>query len=204
MSNLPSKWMDFVNNKELKRLHADINNTMPLKIQTAISILLAILSVILSTVFKDKEEYVTISICLSLMILVVLIYLVPYIIKKSKDSSTRNVFINGKDAITIFDEEIVYYVMTACEYSRQDKMLYQKLENSVGEFFVLEIGYYVNKAVEGLILFESNFDGIFGDGKDKISKDRLKNIIDIVDDLTKKHSLSIKEQNKFNVIKARA
>ena len=202
MPNIPSKWFDFVNHKELKRLHSDINNNMLFKIQTALSAILTILSVLLSAILQENRCAV-IWICSSLIVVIVLLFLVPFLIKAISNRIIKNIFIKGQDAVSIFDEEIVYYVMTACEYSQQDSRLYNSLQKDVDSFFCIEIEYYVNKAMEKLVGFVSNFDNIFGNGKNRISKPRLGNVTSLLDTLIANYKIDNKHDTQYIALKSK-
>ena len=105
------------------------------------------------------------------------ILFLPYIIKWISRRKKANLIINGKDANSLFDDEVVYDIMVACEYF-QDKISIPNtiLTNELNEFYDIEIAYYVDCAIKKLILFAPNYSKIFGRGVNQISFKRFDNI----------------------------
>lgn len=81
MANFPSEWLDFSNNKEIKRLRNDINDTFSLKFQIALSVITAILSFHLDKYLQCACIWIQISACVGLCAVVVLIFVFPEIVK---------------------------------------------------------------------------------------------------------------------------
>ena len=183
MANFPSKWFDFLNQKELKRLRKDVNNTVWLKIQIATSVIIAICTLIFSDSIKGLELKWQIRISIVLSIAVVLVFCIPWIVKKISLLKTNNTLIHGKMASTIFDEEIVYNVLVASEFYEIYNVASGngKLSKELKEFYQIEVEYYVKTAMERLNAFNSNIVNIVGLKKNQISPQRIKNIIQMID-----------------------
>lgn len=184
MANFPSKWFDFLNQKELKRLRKDVNNTLWLKIQIATSVIIAICTLIFSDSIKGLDLGWQIGISVGLSFIVILVFCMPWIIKQISLLRINNSLINGKTASTIFDEEIVYNVLVASEFYEiynNTASSNGKLSNELKEFYEIEVEYYVKTAIEKLNSFASNLVNIVGSAKYQISVQRIKNIIQMID-----------------------
>lgn len=195
----PSKWLDFPNQKEIRRLRRDINNTTLLKLQILASVIVAIVTLFLTNVVKDTPIHLQIILCVALCLLASLIFLAPAIIKRIKSSRMGNVLIKGKDAVGIFDDEITYNVLTACEYC---KFLTDESENELDKhlqtFYRLEIAYYLSSSIEMLSMFSASINSIIGESnsRNKISKERMNNIICLIESLLNRKELDISEDLK--------
>lgn len=182
MTSFPSKWFDFTNHKELKRLRHDINNTLSLKLQIAASVIVAIISFFMSTYLNGAEKWKQFAFCSVLCIIVGLIFILPPLISYWRLKQRCNVLIKGKDAVSIFDDEIVYNVLVACEYYNARKGIPgSDLKCDMELFYDIEIKYYISESIKRLKEFSANSPVIFGDGENKISKERANNIANMID-----------------------
>lgn len=192
MANFPSEWLDFSNNKEIKRLRSDINDTFSLKFQIALSVITAILSFHLDKYLQCACIWVQISACVGLCAVVVLIFVFPEIVKFFKVRRRCNVIIKGKDAVSIFDDEIVYYVLVACEYfNAKESVPKSNLQDHIVKFYEIEIAYYVSESIKRLHDFSSNITAIFGSGDNKIPFVRVSNIVSMIGILTEQSGIEI-------------
>lgn len=206
MANFPSKWFDFLNQKELKRLRKDVNNTLWLKIQIATSVIIAICTLIFSDSIKGLDLGWQIGISVGLSFIVILVFCMPWIIKQISLLRINNPLINGKTASTIFDEEIVYNVLVASEFYEiynNTASSNGKLSNELKEFYEIEVEYYVKTAIEKLNSFASNLVNIVGSAKYQISVQRIKNIIQMIDIIVSDMKITIDEEllDDYNDIK---
>lgn len=184
MSNFPGKWFDFNNHKELRRLRNDMKDTFGLKLQIATSIVIAIVSFFLSEYISEADVWVQILFCVILCVIVLLIFLLPFFIKQCMLKARCNVIIKGKDAISLFDDEIVYNILVACEYyNSMQSIPKNELREELLAFYKLEIEYYISESIKKLLLFSSNCTAIFGNKKNQISKARICNILALIDKL---------------------
>lgn len=182
MSNFPSRWFDFISHKELTRLRKEMSNTFELKIQIATSVIIAIVSLFLDDFVTSATLKVKIIVCSVLCFLVAFVFLFPMIWKFFKTPKKCNIFINGIDAITIFDEEIVYNVMAACEYcNARSSIAKSNLKDGIEKFHLIEIKYYIEKSIRSLLEFQSDSPRIYGNKKNQISYDRILNVLEIID-----------------------
>lgn len=192
----PSKWLDFPNQKEIRRLRRDINNTTLLKLQILASVIVAIITLFLTNVVKDTPIHLQIILCVSLCLLAALIFVAPAIFKRIKSSRMGNVLIKGKDAVGIFDDEITYNVLTACEYCKfLTGESENELDNHLQAFYRLEIAYYLSSSIEMLSTFSASINSIIGASSlcNKISKERMINIICLIESLIKRDEVEISE-----------
>lgn len=192
MSNFPSKWFDFANYKELKRLRNDVKDTFSLKIQIAASIIVAIMSFFLDGYIKEMCGKMQILFCFLICATVILIFILPSIYRFISLRVRSNVLIKGKDAVSVFDDEIVYNVLVACEYYNSKSTIPDTvLKSELESFYTLEISYYITESIKMLSLFSANCGGIFGDGENKISKQRVDNIVGLINELVTSNGVSL-------------
>ena len=116
MNDFPGKWFDFTNHKEIRRLRNDLNDSISLKLQIASSIIVAIISFFLQSTIANTTVCIRMIVCAILCLVVLLIFLLPLIIDKINDLRIHNIIINGKDAVTLFDDVVTYNVLVASEY----------------------------------------------------------------------------------------
>lgn len=207
MHNFPSKWFEFTNHKEIKRLRQDLNNTLSLKIEISASVIVAIISVFLQETITKAETYVKVLFCSILCLIVILIFSFPFIIKCFKNIKRHNIMIKGKDAINLFDDEISYNVLAAVEYNHlieSTAMGDTILNNELKIFYKLEIEYYVTESIKLLNLFKANKNIIIGEGKNQISTKRFTNIVNMICELIERENLSLDKEieTDFNIIKS--
>lgn len=184
MSDFPGKWFDFTNQKELKRLRADVNNTLSLKIQVASSIIIAIVGFFLDDYIQCGEWWLKLIICIGMCVIVAGIFLFPSIQKWYKLRKSCNIIIKGKDAVNVFDDEIVYDVLVAYEYYLAlSKTESNGLKDDINQFYNLEIKYYLTDAINKLCMFSANYNSVFGEGNNRISKERVQNVTSILEKL---------------------
>lgn len=190
----PSKWLDFPSQKEIRRLRRDINNTTLLKMQILASVIIAIVTLFLTNVVKDTPIQSQIILCASLCLFAALVFVAPAIIKKYKSMRVANVLIKGKDAVAVFDDDITYNVLTACEYC---KLLTEDSEDELNRhlqvFYRLEIAYYLSSSIDMLSKFSASINAIIGKSteRNKISQERMNNVISLIDTLLKQDGIEI-------------
>lgn len=57
-----------------------------------------------------------------------------------------NIIIKGRDAASLFNDEIVYNILVACEYyNSMQAFIDNDLKCKIKNFYVLEIKYYITK-----------------------------------------------------------
>lgn len=192
MANFPSKWFDFVNQKELKRLRKDINNTKTFKIQVLVSVIIAIVSMFFNQYVGLCPLWAQILICVLLCLIVILVFLFPLITNSISKSKSCNVYIEGKKATEIFDEEITYSIMVASEYFQSLTLTSSgPLSSDLKNFYMIEIHYYVIESLKKISDFNSNLPGIFGEKENQITLKRAKNLIALIDNLILNAKLNI-------------
>lgn len=192
--SFPSKWFEFSNHKELRRLRKDVNDTLELKIQTAMSIILAIIAFVFDRYIACCDLWLQILICVIFCVIVALIFIVPYIIKYSRLRKRCNVIINGKDAINIFDDEILYSVLVACEYSNMKATITcESLKSEYEKFYDIEIKYYITESIKKMVKFSASSCTIFGDKENQIPFERIYNVVDMINFVIRSSNLSIEK-----------
>ena len=204
MVNFPGKWFEFTNKKEIKRLRADINDSFSLRIQIASSIIIAIIGYFVEDYIKCGKWWIQLIICLSMCVVVSIIFFLPAIQKYYKLRKRCNVLIKGKDAVNIFDDEIVYNVLVAYEYYFQQSNIDSNiLKDDIKDFYNIEINYYVTSAINKLTSFTANLNAVIGEGKNRISKERAQNIVCIIDKLIVEAKIPVdtSEKSDYTIFK---
>lgn len=192
MANFPSKWYDFINKKEIRRLRYNLNDNYSLRMEIVVSILIAIASSFFSDYVKDLYWILQFFIYLVIVMIVVGVMFFPSIQKYKSIKDSGNIYIGGKEAVSIFDDEIVYDVLVACEYFEHRKEITNNtFFEQLSEFYFIEIEYYVKTSIEKLIEFNSNYPRIFGIGKNRIAIKRVNNIISLINSLIQKVDIKL-------------
>ncbi len=199
MTNFPSKWYDFINHKELKRLRKDLNDTLSLRIEIAVSIILMIISCFLESQIDSLSLCAKVILCVIFCTIVAAFFILPIVFRWYSLHHKSNVFINGKEAKSIFDEEIVYDVLVASEYCNIKKQANNPEHgDELKVFYSIEIKYYVNTSVEKLTSFNSNFNSIFGNEKNKIPLERIDNIVKFVSAIIESEKIELDSDLNFD------
>ena len=197
MPNFPSKWFDFTTNKEIKRIRKDINSTLALKIEISTSIILTIIAFCFSEHIKNLDMVWQVCICFSMCLIVFLIFFTPYILKWISTKRHGNVIVKGKDAVSTFDDEIVYNVLVASEYYNSIELIKKNMiEDDLKAFYNIEIEYYLIKAIDEILKFNTNYSRIFGNKKNQIPLERLKNILDLIKSIQTCSGITIEPSKK--------
>ena len=197
MPNFPSKWFDFTNSKEIKRMRSDINDTLTLKIEISASIILTIITFFLSEHIGKWPFCWQLFCCVLLCVVVLLIFFIPVIKKAISIKKHSNLIIKGKDAVAIFDEEIVYNVLVAAEYSNSIQCIPDNnIKKELIEFYKIEIKYYITLAIKQIYQFNSNYQKIIGNKKNQISSKRIQNIFNLIDSIIKENNIKLEEDEK--------
>lgn len=197
MANFPSKWFDFTTSKEIKRIRKDINNTLSLKIEISVSIILTIIAFLLSEHIKKLDVFWQVFICVLMCLIVLSLFFYTYVSKWCSVKRNGNVIVKGKDAVSTFDDEIVYNVLVAAEYyNSMEHINKNKIESDLIAFYNIEIKYYLTKAIDELLLFNTNYTKIFGNKKNQIPLERLQNILNLIRSIMKCSGIVIDKSKK--------
>lgn len=192
MTNFPSKWFDFVNHKELKRLRSDVNNTFWLKMQIIISLIIAILTIIFDANVNELDNLRKIILAVCLCFIIIFVFSAPYIVEKIKIRLRNNVIIHGKKATSLFDEDIVYDVLVASEfYGIYTKTEDSPISNHLKQFYEIEIIYYLRTAINNLRMFNSSLPLVLGEQPNQISLHRLENLCNLIDTIIKEMAINM-------------
>lgn len=81
MANFPSKWLDFTTNKEIKRLRKDVNDTLSLKIEISVSIILTIIAFCFSEYIGKMKPICQTLVCISMCLIILVIFFYPCVKK---------------------------------------------------------------------------------------------------------------------------
>lgn len=179
----PSKWYDFNNHKELRRLRKDVNDNSSLKIELTASVIIAIWTFFLADIFEDSSNCFKICMCAILTGAVIFgVVFLPTIFHYFKIRRSGNIIYNGKNATSIFDDEIVYDVLVAYEYSNSIKQIKEsdELSKELAVFYKIEINYYISKSIRALFKFNSNIPNIYGNKEYQIRKERVCNVMNLI------------------------
>ena len=191
----PSKWLEFSAQKELRRLRNDITDKTELKTQIAASFIVAVLTIVL-------EKYITdcigvLAFCICIAVIIALIFLLPYFLRLISNLHKGTMIIDGKTAKSIFDDEIIYYVLTSAEYQNY-KNSHPRLSNATTDFYNIESKYYLEKAIHLLARFSANNFAIIGDGDCQIPYNRIENIVDMIVEINEAANLKLEENKDFD------
>ncbi len=201
MANFPSKWLDFTTNKEIKRLRKDVNDTLSLKIEISVSIILTIIAFCFSEYIGKMKPICQTLVCISMCLIILVIFFYPCVKKYLSQKKHCNIIIEGRDAVSIFDEEIVYNVLVAAEYHNSKINLNEnQIKQDLLNFYDIEIRYYLLLAIEQLLQFNVNKSEIFGDKKNQISTVRVKNILALINSIIKDSQITI-DKTKLEMFK---
>lgn len=178
--NFPGSWLNFSEYKEIKQLRMALTETISLRIQITVSIIIAIVTLAFSGEISELDLCYKVLIILGICFLVVVIFLWPLFQKYYKFMKTNNVMLDGKKAINIFDDEIVYDIMIATEFK---KLMVAETNIGLKTFYQAEMTYYVKKSMENLNMMSSSYIKIFGEGGQQVSVERVRNINTIINEL---------------------
>ncbi|MCM1261771.1 MAG: hypothetical protein NC313_03545 [Butyrivibrio sp.] len=178
--NFPGSWLNFSEYKEIKQLRMALTETISLRIQITVSIIIAIVTLSFSGEISELDLCYKVLIILGICFLVVVIFLWPLFQKYYKFMKTNNVMLDGKKAINIFDDEIVYDIMIATEFK---KLMVAEKNIGLKTFYQAEMTYYVKKSMENLNMMSSSYIKIFGEGGQQVSVERVRNINTIINEL---------------------
>ena len=185
MANFPSNWLEFADHKEIKRLRRDLADKDALRVQVAISVIIAILAFFLEDVVSEWLVWQQVLIILGMVLAVAAVFMIPILYKYIKFRRGNNVILNGQKASNIFDDEIVYDVMVAVEFYESMNCLNNgELKKELEQFYKLEIEYYISKSMKALAQMTSSYRLVFGEKFGQISLARVKNIIKLIDELS--------------------
>ena len=152
-----------------------------------VDVFLVLLAFVLDRIYNENASistlWVVIAIC-GVAIPLVLFTIEAIRIKRAEKISNR--VLNTKELVSMFDDEICYMIMSAETFnknlrntqefdSRQDALLL--------EFYVIEVAYYLNKAVHLILKMDNNLTGVLDENnsaKNHISKIRLINSISLI------------------------
>lgn len=203
MNDFPGKWFDFTNHKEIRRLRNDLNDSISLKLQIASSIIVAIISFFLQSTIANTTVCIRMIVCAILCLVVLLIFLLPLIIDKINDLRIHNIIINGKDAVTLFDDVVTYNVLVASEYYNcRIKIPKNELNEELGKFYNIEIKYYITESIKILSLFAARSTQIIGNKNNQIPVERIYNILELInillnDDMVEVDESIVKDFNQL-------
>ncbi len=217
MANFPSKWGEFVEGKEIRRINKSLNTNNAISWQLFCNIVTIILTTILNLYLNSLKANQVKWLMFGIILFFLLLSALPIIIYKFKRIFRVNIFMKGKDAVKLFDEDIVYNTMMAYEFYEQIVALQQNntnqnstpqgnmtaLNGNINDFYKIEVSYYVNKAIDELISFNSNLREIVynpiqgGKNSKMISKDRVLNITDILNNLINLTNIQVNNSGLF-------
>ena len=74
-----------------------------------------------------------------------------------------------------------------------------ELREELISFYKIEIAYYVTKAINQLHTMQTNSGAIFGDSDGKIAYNRARNIVEMIDVLTRNGDIELKDMDKTDL-----
>lgn len=181
MNHFPSEWFHFTDHKEIRRLRQAVSETTSFKVEITVAVLLAIASAFFDTYLSEW------SICVKILVFLIICVSVIYLFNRQavKQLFSDSIMLGVKQAVTIFDEEVVYDIMVAAEYCNHLDTLNTKTKEDqlaihLASFYSLEIKYYIQEAQMKLSRMRAEASIIFGDQHSQISLERVENAIALI------------------------
>ena len=193
-------WQTIQSRKEIQNIRRMVRAEKVANWSIVIEIAFLVIGFCLDCIFGSEDApnyvWVIISIC-AVVVPLLLLGMSTFFQKRKKDANKQIRDIH--EIITMFDDELCYYVMTACsflEYRKNDapgKAREAQTQNrEQHRFYLIEASYYLNKSVNILSLMRNNLlqlvdkpptGGVYSGGK--ISYFRFENVILLMSSLYK-------------------
>lgn len=181
-------WKTIQTRNDIKYIKRKLMGSSVANWSLVIDVFLLLLAFVLDCIFAEQDSpnviWVIIGIC-GVTIPVALLVL-EVIITKRKESISRKVT-NVRELVSMFDDEICYMIMSAETFSTSLKSNYCSIDSKqkalLQEFFYIEAGYYLNKAVKLILKMDNNISVVVDEddiSKNRISKKRLVNAICLI------------------------
>lgn len=192
MNHFPSEWFHFTDHKEIRRLRQAVSETTSFKFEITVAVLLAIASAFFDTYLSEW------SICVKILVFLIIGVSVIYLFNRQavKQLFSDSIMLGVKQAVTIFDEEVVYDIMVAAEYCNHLDTLNTKTKDDqlaihLASFYCLEIKYYIQEAQMKLSRMRAEASIIFGDQHSQISLERVENAIALIGVIKEKSGVHV-------------
>lgn len=201
MNHFPSEWFHFTDHKEIRRLRQAVSETTSFKVEITVAVLLAIASAFFDTYLSEW------SICVKILVFLIIGVSVIYLFNRQavKQLFSDSIMLGVKQAVTIFDEEVVYDIMVAAEYCNHLDTLNTKTKEDtlntktkddqlaihLASFYCLEIKYYIQEAQMKLSRMRAEASIIFGDQHSQISLERVENAIALIGVIKEKSGVHV-------------
>lgn len=196
MNHFPSEWFHFTDHKEIRRLRQAVSETTSFKVEITVAVLLAIASAFFDTYLSEW------SICVKILVFLIIGVSVIYLFNRQavKQLFSDSIMLGVKQAVTIFDEEVVYDIMVAAEYCNHLDTLNTKTRDDqlaihLASFYSLEIKYYIQEAQMKLSRMRAEASIIFGDQHSQISLERVENAIALISVIKEKSGVHVDYPN---------
>ena len=196
MNHFPSEWFHFTGHKEIRRLRQAVSETTSFKVEITVAVLLAIASAFFDTYLSEW------SICVKILVFLIIGVSVIYLFNRQavKQLFSDSIMLGVKQAVTIFDEEVVYDIMVAAEYCNHLDTLNTKTRDDqlaihLASFYSLEIKYYIQEAQMKLSRMRAEASIIFGDQHSQISLERVENAIALISVIKEKSGVHVDYPN---------
>lgn len=196
MNHFPSEWFHFTDHKEIRRLRQAVSETTSFKVEITVAVLLAIASAFFDTYLSEW------SICVKILVFLIICVSVIYLFNRQavKQLFSDSIMLGVKQAVTIFDEEVVYGIMVAAEYCNHLDTLNTKTKDDqlvihLASFYSLEIKYYIQEAQMKLSRMRAEASIIFGDQHSQISLERVENAIALISVIKEKSGVHVEDPN---------
>lgn len=193
---LPSHWLNFPIQKEIKRIHHDLKNTIELKIQIAVSIILAIATIVFDDDISNTDICGRILIFVLVCITIAMVFTFPNLYRKLRNYHRGTVIFDRKTATSIFDEEIIYSILTAAEFQNYK----ERVDPEIDTFYKIEIEYYLLAAIRNLSRFSSFSKSVFGEKENQISNRRGINAIDMIESINNQSHVGLEQTEDYKLI----
>lgn len=189
----PNNWQDFITQKYVKKIYEQITKKKYAQTLILFDLLLLVFGVILDRFFEiDDKSFMLWYFIALLCITLFCVFIVIIIFVTKKIISWKNITLTEakvEDMIYSFNNMVCYDVITSKSYLK----LYLSnniITKSERTFYFLESSYYRNKSIKQLFSMIHRVADVFSKesttviSSDKISIDRLKNILNLIDEIT--------------------
>lgn len=157
-------WQTIQSRKEIQNIRRIVRSDKSINWSIVFELFLIVLGFCFDNVFTDKQapQWVWVAISVTALVVPVLVFVGSLLSQKRKKESEKQVK-DAHEVITMFDDELCYYVMTAGSLfdSKPDETGTNTIDDQeLLRFYYIEVSYYLNKSVSILYLMINNLSNL--------------------------------------------
>lgn len=181
-------WKTIQTRNDIKYIKRKLTGSSAASWSLVFDVFLLLLSFVLDNIYEDRcrTNIVWVIIAILGAALPVLFFFIGFFNSKRKESISRKVT-NARELVDLFDDEICYLIMSAESFCNSLKSSQDSVDSRqkalLQEFFFIETGYYLNKAVTLILKMDNNLSVVVHEddiANNRISKKRLVNAICLI------------------------